>query len=119
VRTSLPSLLVYVMYIIVYTTTEQYNFQLLIHSMIDRRVNDGIRKFVAHIHYMLMVCINDCTDRYSYACMHVGDSDPTNIVGGIYIYISQCIAHHRVSVKDREIAHGREDSHYCMPRNQI
>jgi hypothetical protein len=72
-----------------------------------------------HMDYMLMVRINDCTTVNSYVCMHVGDPDHTSIIGGMCIHISQCIAHHRESGKDREIAHRREDSHYCMPRNQI
>jgi hypothetical protein len=70
------------MYIIVDTATEQYNFQLLIHSMIDRRVNDGIRKFVAHVLHAKLMVYMDCTAGYSYACMHGGDSDLKSINDG-------------------------------------
>ena len=64
------------MYIIVDAYEQyEYNFptSLTSHS-IDRRVNDGIRKFVAH-DCKLMIHRQDCTAPYSYACMRAGCED--------------------------------------------
>jgi len=57
-----------------------------------------------HMYYMLMVCINDCNDRYSYVCMHVRHHSYKSIVGGIHAsHMSQVVVFDGVCKNDRNV----------------